>query len=74
MLRIGFAKTIAVVWTDPMAYAFEDQAGGVLLSEVAVACAERSLDLLLLHGGAASGAMRGQEEQIKYYVRAPSAL
>jgi DNA-binding LacI/PurR family transcriptional regulator len=59
MLRIGFAKTIAVVWTDPMAHAFENQAGGVLLSGVADACAERSLDLLLLQGGAASAAVRG---------------
>ena len=33
MLRIGFAKTIAVVWTNPMAHAFEGQAGGVLFPE-----------------------------------------
>ena len=27
ILRIGFAKTIAVVWTDPMAHAFEIRPG-----------------------------------------------
>ena len=59
MLRIGFAKTIAVVWTDPMAHAFEDQAAVSFLSGVAEACAERSLNLLLLQGGAAAGAVKG---------------
>jgi DNA-binding LacI/PurR family transcriptional regulator len=59
MLRIGFAKTIAVVWTDPMAHAFEDHAAVSFLSGVAEACAERSLNLLLLRGGATAGAVKG---------------
>jgi len=57
MLRIGFAKTIAVVWADPVAHAFEDQAAVSFLSGVAEACAERSLNLLLLQGGATAGAV-----------------
>jgi DNA-binding LacI/PurR family transcriptional regulator len=51
MLGTGFAKTIAVVWTDPMPHAFEDEAAVSFLSGVAEACAERSLNLLLLQGG-----------------------
>ena len=58
MLRSGFAKTMAVVWTDPMAHAFEDQAAVSFLSGVAEACAERSLNLLLLPGGATAGRLR----------------
>ena len=54
MLRIGFAKTIAVVWTDPMAQAFEDLAAVSFLSGVAEARAERSLNLLHLQGGESS--------------------
>ena len=37
---------------------------------VADAGAERSLHFLLLQDGAAAGAVKGYEEQIKYYVRA----
>jgi DNA-binding LacI/PurR family transcriptional regulator len=59
ILWIGFAKTIAVVWTDPMAHAFEDQAAVSVLSGVAEACAERGLNTLLLRGGAAAGAVKG---------------
>ena len=58
MLRIGFVKTIAVVWAS-MAHAVEGQAWGILLSGVAEACAERSLNLLLLQGGATAGAVKG---------------
>jgi DNA-binding LacI/PurR family transcriptional regulator len=54
MLRTGFAKTIAVVWTDPMPHAFEDQAAAAFLAGVAEACAERDLGLLLVQGGDAS--------------------
>jgi DNA-binding LacI/PurR family transcriptional regulator len=54
MLGTGFAKTIAVVWTDPMPHAFEDEAAMSFLSGVAEACAERSLNLLLLQGGESS--------------------
>jgi hypothetical protein len=35
MLRTGFARTIAVVWTDPMPHAFEDQAAAAFLAGVA---------------------------------------
>ena len=54
MLRTGFAKTIAVVWTDPMPHAFEDQAASSFLAGVAEACAERDFGLLLVQGGASS--------------------
>ncbi|MGB9276947.1 MAG: LacI family DNA-binding transcriptional regulator, partial [Terrimicrobiaceae bacterium] len=54
MLRTGFAKTIAVVWTDPMPHAFEDQAAAAFLAGVAEACAERDLCLLLVQGGDSS--------------------
>ena len=54
MLRTGFAKTIAVVWTDPMPHAFEDQAAAAFLAGVAEACAERDLGLLLVQGGESS--------------------
>ena len=46
--RTGFAKTIAVVWTDPMPHAFEDQAASSVLAGVAEACAERESSLLLV--------------------------
>jgi DNA-binding LacI/PurR family transcriptional regulator len=51
MLRTGFARTIAVVWTDPMPHAFEDQAAAAFLAGVAEACAERNLGMLLVQGG-----------------------
>jgi DNA-binding LacI/PurR family transcriptional regulator len=51
MLRTGFARTIAVVWTDPMPHAFEDQAAASFLAGVAEACAERNLGMLLVQGG-----------------------
>jgi DNA-binding LacI/PurR family transcriptional regulator len=54
MLRTGFAKTIAVVWTDPMPHAFEDQAASSFLAGVAEACVERDFALLLVQGGASS--------------------
>jgi DNA-binding LacI/PurR family transcriptional regulator len=54
MLRTGFAKTIAVVWTDPMPHAFEDQAAAAFLAGVAEACAERDLGILLVQGGESS--------------------
>ena len=54
MLRTGFARTIAVVWTDPMPHAFEDQAAAAFLAGVAEACAERDLGLLLVQGGESS--------------------
>jgi DNA-binding LacI/PurR family transcriptional regulator len=54
MLRTGFAKTVAVVWTDTMPHAFEDQAASSFLAGVAEACAERDFGLLLVQGGASS--------------------
>ncbi len=51
MLRTGFARTIAVVWTDPMPHAFEDQAAATFLAGVAEACAGRNLGMLLVQGG-----------------------
>jgi DNA-binding LacI/PurR family transcriptional regulator len=51
MLRTGFARTIAVVWTDPMPHAFEDQAAASFLAGVAEACSERNLGMLLVQGG-----------------------
>jgi len=51
MLRTGYARTIAVVWTDPMPHAFEDQAAASFLAGVAEACAERNLGMLLVQGG-----------------------
>ncbi len=54
MLRTGFARAIAVVWTDPMPHAFEDQAAASFLAGVAEACAERGLGLLLVQGGESS--------------------
>jgi DNA-binding LacI/PurR family transcriptional regulator len=54
MLRTGFARAIAVVWTDPMHHAFEDQAAASFLAGVAEACAERSFGMLLVQGGESS--------------------
>jgi len=55
MLRTGFAKTIAVVGTDPMPHAFEDQAAASFLAGVAEACVQRDLGLLLVRGGESRG-------------------
>ncbi|HEY5706025.1 MAG TPA: LacI family DNA-binding transcriptional regulator [Terrimicrobiaceae bacterium] len=54
MLRTGFARTIAVVWTDPMPHAFEDQAASSFLAGVAEACVGRGFALLLVQGGESS--------------------
>jgi DNA-binding LacI/PurR family transcriptional regulator len=51
MLRTGFARTIAVVWTDPMPHAFEDQAAASFLAGVAEACVDQKLGMLLVQGG-----------------------
>lgn len=50
MLRTGFAKTIAVVWSDLLYRAFEDPAASAFLGGVGEACAERGLGLLLVQG------------------------
>jgi DNA-binding LacI/PurR family transcriptional regulator len=54
MLRTGFSRTIAVVWTDPMPHAFEDQAAASFLAGVAEACVKRDLGMLLVQGGESS--------------------
>lgn len=51
MLRTGFVRTIAVMWTDPMPHAFEDQAAASFLAGVAEACSARNLGMLLVQGG-----------------------
>jgi DNA-binding LacI/PurR family transcriptional regulator len=54
MLRTGIAGTIAVMYAAPLHHAFQDPAASAFMSGVAEACAQRSLALLLLQGGAAS--------------------
>lgn len=50
MLRTGFARTVAVVWSDLLYRAFEDPAASAFLGGVGEACAERGLGLLLVQG------------------------
>ncbi|HEY5891745.1 MAG TPA: LacI family DNA-binding transcriptional regulator, partial [Chthoniobacterales bacterium] len=50
MLRTGYARTIAVVWSDLLPRAFDDPAASAFLSGVGEACAERGLGLLLVQG------------------------
>jgi DNA-binding LacI/PurR family transcriptional regulator len=54
MLRTGFARTIAVVWADPMPHAFEDQAAASFLAGVAEVCVAKNLGMLLVQGGDSS--------------------
>lgn len=51
MLATGFARTLAVVYVNPLHHAFEDPTASAFVGGVAEACAQRRLGLLLLQGG-----------------------
>jgi DNA-binding LacI/PurR family transcriptional regulator len=51
MLRTGFSRTIAVVYSSPFRRPFEDAVVASFLGGVADACADKDLALLLLQGG-----------------------
>jgi DNA-binding LacI/PurR family transcriptional regulator len=53
MLSTGFARTLAVVYGQPLPHAFYDPAASAFVGGVAEACAQQRLGLLLLQGGGA---------------------
>jgi DNA-binding LacI/PurR family transcriptional regulator len=53
MLSTGFARTIAVVYAEPLHHAFHDPAASAFVGGVAEACTQQRLGLLLLQGGEA---------------------
>lgn len=57
MLSTGFAKVIAVVYGEPIHFAFQDPADSAFVGGVAQACGKRGLGLLLLGGGPQSASM-----------------
>jgi DNA-binding LacI/PurR family transcriptional regulator len=57
MLSTGFANVIAVVYGEPIHFAFQDPADSAFVGGVAQACGKRDLGLLLLAGGPRSASM-----------------
>jgi DNA-binding LacI/PurR family transcriptional regulator len=57
MLSTGFANVIAVVYGEPIHFAFQDPADSAFVGGVAQACGKRGLGLLLLGGGPQSASM-----------------